>query len=236
MAVPAVVAVGAVASGTTTHTPPLPAGAAAGHLLVTLCESIGNQVYTLPSGWLHFLNSPVNLDTTTRLTTIYRFMQGGDTAPAIALPGGNHAVGRMIAISGVRTTGNPWDVAPSPVTESVADTSATWNAVTTVTDECLMLFCIATGRDVASTANMGAMTGGTGLTSITERMDNWIATGTGGGIGLVTAEKLTAGTTGTPGATMGDTTGKALLTVALAPVPAPSIPRLPPLVMAPRRP
>lgn len=219
MAAPAVVNVGTVASGTTTITPAKPAGAAVGHFLVTLAESVGNQIYTLPTGWAHFLNSPVNLDTTTRLTTIYRF-DDGSAAPALALPGGNHAVGRMIAISGVRATGNPWDVAPSPVTEAVADTSATWNAVTTVTNECLMLFCIATGRDIANTAEMGALTGGTGLTSVTERMDNWISTGTGGGMGLVTAEKLTAGSTGTPGATMVGTDGKALLTVALAPAPA----------------
>lgn len=232
MAAPAVVAVGAVATGTTTITPALPAGAAAGHLLVTLCESIGNQVYTLPSGWNHFLNAPVNLDTTTRLTVIYRFMQGGDTAPAIALPGGNHAIGRMIAISGVRATGNPWDVAPSPSTEAVADTSATWNAVTTVTNECLMLFCIATGRDSA-VASMGALSGGTGLGAFTEQMDNFTSGGTGGGIGLATAEKATAGPTGTPGATMASTDGKALLTVALAPAPAPANPP-PPFLMSRR--
>jgi hypothetical protein len=224
MAVPAVVGVGAVASGTTTITPALPAGAAAGHLLVTLAECTGNQVYTVPTGWAHVLNSPVNLDTTTRLTVIYRFMQAGDTAPAIALPGGDHAVGRMIAISGVRTTGNPWDATPQPTTESVADTSATWNAVTTTVNECLILFCIATGRDFNSTTNMGALTGGTGLTSITEQIDNGISTGAGGFVGLVTAEKLTAGSTGTPGATMGSTDGKALLTLALAPAPAASGP------------
>jgi hypothetical protein len=231
MAVPAVVAVGAVASGTTTITPALPAGASAGHLLVTLAESTGNQIYTLPTGWAHFLGEPVNLDTTTRLTVIYRFMQAGDTAPALALPGGDHAVGRMLAISGVRATGNPWDVA-SPATESVADTSAVWNSVTTTVDECLILLCISTGRDNANTANMGAVTGGTGLTNFVERIDNGIATGAGGWVGLVTASKLTAGATGTPGATMGSTDGKALLTVALAPVAAPPPSVIPSIVMA----
>jgi hypothetical protein len=231
MAVPVVESVGGVVTGTTTCTPTMPAGAVAGHFLVTLLESVGNQVFTLPTGWAHLSGSPVNLNTTTRLTVGYRFMQGGDTAPAWALPGGNHAIGRMVAISGVRATGNPWDVIGSPATESIADTTATWNAVTTTQADCLILLCIATGRD-STAASLGAVTGGTGLTNFVEHIDNFTNLGTGGGIGLVTAEKLTAGTTGTPGATMGSTDGKALLTVALAPAPAaPSAP--PPILVMP---
>lgn len=217
MAAPAVVAVGAVASGTATVTPAFPAGAAAGNILVTALECTGNQVYTLPTGWLHVLGSPNNVDTSTRLTVIWRRMQVGDVAPAVDLPGGDHAIGRMIAISGTSTTDPPWDGAPITGQETVLDTSANWPATVTTVDECLMLYIIATGRDINSTANLGAMTGGTLLTFPTERMDNWILTGAGGGIGMVSAVKATAGTIAATGATMASTDAKALMVIAIAP-------------------
>ena len=108
----------------------------------------------------------------------------------------------------------------APATESVADTSATWATVTTTLADCLILFVIATGFDTASTTNMGALSGGTGLGAFTERLDAGTSSGTGSWIGLAEALKSAAGATGGPGATLGSTDGKALLTVALAPEPA----------------
>lgn len=229
MAAPTVRGVGVAASAAAaTLTVALPTGFtfAAGDLNIVLTESNGNNALTPPAGWAHVTSSPVNVDTTTRLQVMSRFWQSGDGSAAFT-GSTNHAVGRMITIGGANTT-TPVN-ASSPATETVADTSATWNAVTTTVAECLMLFCIATGRDLNDTATLGALTGGTGLTNIVERMDNWVNAGAGGGIGLVTAEKATAGSTGTPGATMATTDAKALLTLAIAPAPAP--PAVPPLAV-----
>jgi hypothetical protein len=219
MPTPTVVGVGAASAttATTTMTPGFPASLLQDDLLVCLAESVGGQFYTLPTGWAQVTGSPLNIDTTTCLTVAWRRFTTGLTAPAWTLTGGNHAVGRIIGIRGVQTAGNPWVVTPTTSPDSTVNTVATWPALTTTSIENLILFCIATGRDLASTANLGAMTGGTGLTTITERMDNWVATGTGGGIGLVTAEKLTAGTTGAPTATMGTNEPRAMMTLALVP-------------------
>jgi hypothetical protein len=226
MAAPNPFAVGAVSSGTTTN-PTYPAGTAQGHILIGMAATAGNAAITPPAGWAHIPNSPVNLNSTVRLSVIWH-RQGngsdpGDVGSTWTPAALNHVVGRIIGISGCIATGDPWDATPQPVTESVADTSATWNAITTTVIETLILFCIATGRDANTTTNLGALTGGTGLTSIAEQMDNGISTGTGSWLGLVTAEKLAIGSTGTPGATMGTTDGKALLTLALKPALGPPV-------------
>lgn len=219
MPLPAFIATGAVANATTAITPNLPAGLVANDMMIGLGESVGNESFVVPTGWAHVLGSPVNIDTTTRLTVIWRRFVGGDTALSWGDPG-NHAVGRIIGYRGVVATGNPWDVAPTVTPDTTASTTATWPTLTTVTNDCLILFCIATGRDLVTT-NLGAFTGGTGLGTITERIDSWVADGTGGGIGLAEASKVAFGSIGTVSATMGTNEPKAMMTLPLRPAPAP---------------
>jgi hypothetical protein len=213
-----IVGVGAVASGTASITPPLPVETLQiDDVLIGIAESVGGEIYPSmpPSGWQHVLGSPINVDTSTRLTVIWRRWTTGVGASSWGDPG-NHAVGRIIAIRGVKATGNPWNVTPATAQETAANTSADFPSVTTTVDGCRIVFCIATGRDLATTANLGVLVNGT-LTSIAEQMDNWIALGTGGGIGMVTAIQATAGALGTSTATMGSTDSKALMTIALEP-------------------
>jgi hypothetical protein len=211
---PTVVAVGAVASGTTAITPAFPASIAASDVLVTVAECEGVTApgaYTLPTGWAHITGSPVQEGTNTRLWVIWCRYDGVFTAPSLG-DSGDHNVGRMIAIRGCPTTGNPWDVTAAAV-EATSDTSATWPGVTTTIPDTLILEIIATGTDIASTANLGALTNAT-YTSITEQMDNWMISGNGGGIGMVSATKTTAGATGQSTATLANASSKALMTVA----------------------
>lgn len=222
---PTVVNVGTVASGTGAITPAFPASIAADDILVTAAECEGVTApgaYTLPSGWAHITGSPVQEGTNTRLWVIWRRYDGVFTAPSLG-DSGDHNVGRMIAIRGCPTTGNPWDVAAA-ATEATSDTSATWPGVTTTIADTLILEIISTGSDVSSTANLGALTNAT-YSNITERMDNWVISGNGGGIGMVTGEKATAGATGQSTATLVNASSKALVTVAfkLAEAGAPQI-------------
>jgi hypothetical protein len=170
------------------------------------------------TGYAHVTGSPVGPDSAlTVLGVLWKRAVGGETSATVTGPS-NHGVTRTITIRGVKNTGNPWNVSPTVATEANAqDLIANWPTLTTLAADCLVCLCIATGRDVASTANLGAVTGGTGLTNVTEQMDNWVIAGTGGGIGLVTADKAAAGTIGSPVATMGSNDGKALLTLALEP-------------------
>jgi hypothetical protein len=214
---PTVVNVGAVDSGTTAITPAFPASIIADDILITVAECEGvtaPAAYTLPSGWAHITGSPIQEGTNTRLWVIWRRYDGVFTAPSLG-DSGDHNVGRMIAVRGVPLSGNPWNVV-AVATEAVSDTSATWPGVTTTADDCLILEIISTGADVASTAQLGALTNAN-YSSITERMDNWILSGNGGGIGMVSAVKATAGATGQSTATMTTAATKALMTLAIPP-------------------
>lgn len=237
MPAPTVVAVGSATTGATTAvTPAFPAGLAANDILIGIGESAGAETYpaAATNGFAHVTGSPNTQDTQTTLTVIWARYDGVMTAHSWG-DSGNHNMGRYIAIRGCPTSGNPWDVVTVTV-ESVANNSAEWPQVTTTVADTLILFIIATGRDIASTANLGALSGGTGLSAFTERMDDWTAAGTGGGFGLATATKAAAGATGTTvTATMGSTDTKALMTLALKEAP-PAAPIPPILVMAPPQP
>ena len=214
---PTVVNVGAVATGTTTITPAFPASIVANDILISICESTGGQNYTVPGSWAHIDTvSPVVQGVNTQLTVIWRRYDGVFTAPAIALPAGDHAIGRMIAIRGCPTAGNPWNVV-APGTEATSDTTAVWPAVTTTVADCLVLFIAATSADIA-TAQFAAMAGGTGLTNIVEQIDNATATGNGGVIGCITATKAAAGTTGAPTVTLTTAGFKSFMTLAMMPM------------------
>ena len=221
MAVPTVVGVGTVAAGVNAITPGFPTGPLqTNDVLIGAGESVGGESFAIPTGWLQSLGSPNNITTITRLTDMWKYFQTGDVAPSWGDPG-NHAVGRILAIRGAKVSTTPWNVSPVASQITTATTTATWPAVTTTVNDCLIVFLIATGRDLATTANMGALTGGLGLTNIVEQFDNWDASGTGGGIGCITATKATFGSTGNPTATMGsaaNTDGMALMTLAIEPV------------------
>jgi hypothetical protein len=212
---PTIVAVGAVASSASAITPALPASIAAADILVTVAECEGVTTpgaYTLPSGWAHITGSPVLQSTNTRLWVIWQRWDGVAAAPSLG-DSGDHNVGRMIAIRGCPTTGNPWD-SVGVATEAVSDTSAIWPGIPNVTTpDTLILEIIATGADVSSTAQLGALTNAN-YSSITEQMDDWILTGNGGGIGMVSATFAGPGATGQSTATMATASTKALMTVA----------------------
>lgn len=210
---PTVFGVGAVATGTTTITPPFPGGAVAvNDIFIDVAESVGGQNYTLPSGWAHVTGSPVVQGVNTQLTVIWRRYDGVFTAPALTGIT-DHAIGRMIAIRGCPTTGTPWDVVASSV-EAVSDTSISWptTAATTQVND-LVLLIAATSADIA-TAQISTVTNAN-LTSITERMDNATATGNGGVIICYTGIKATLGAVGVSTATLTTAGFKSMMTLAM---------------------
>jgi hypothetical protein len=214
---PTVVGVSASpASSANAITPAFPSGIAADDILITVaeCEGVTTPgVYTLPSGWAHVTGSPVQQSTNTRLWVIWARYDGVFTAPSLG-DSGDHNVGRMIAIRGCPTTGNPWDVAAA-ATEAVSDTSATWPGVTTTVDDTLILEIISSSAD-SSTAPLGATPlTNANYTSITTQINNGIITGNGGAIGVVSGVKATAGATGQSTGTLQVAGFKALMTLAL---------------------
>jgi hypothetical protein len=210
-----IVGVGAVDSATP-WVPTIAGPVLANDIILLLVEQIGNEANpAAATGFAHVTGSPVNVDTSTRLNVLWMRAAGGETSVTVTGPA-DHAVTRTITIRGVKATGDPWNVAPVTGQETALNTSAEFPTLTTLVIDCLIVFCIATGRD-ATTAGLGTLTGGTGLTNVTERMDNFTNVAGGGGIGMVTADKATAGSIGNAVATMASTDAKALMTIALEP-------------------
>ena len=185
-------------------------------ILVEQASLTTPEVSPSASGFAHVLGSPVGPGSSaTVLSVLWMRAAGGETGTTVNGPS-NHGVARAITVRGVKNTGNPWNVTPATSLDAAASATATWSAVTPTATDCLICLCIATGRDANNTANLGTVTNAN-LTSIAEHMDNWVATGTGGGIGLASGFKASASSTGTSTATMGSTDGKALMTLALEP-------------------
>lgn len=226
----AVVGVGTVASGLNAITPTLPTGWQPGHVHVIAIETENEPVPAM-TGWDNVGAGAINLATgvVTALTMRYRVAQAGDTDPSVP-DSGNHQIARVIGFSGVDTT-NPWDVTLFG-TETVSDTSVAFPNVTTTVANTMVVHVVATGQDTNTGQSSGAGTNAA-LTGLTNRMNNWTASGNGGGFAMITGTKATAGAVGSTTTTITTANFKALFSGALAEAAAPP-PEPPILVMPPR--
>jgi hypothetical protein len=170
--------------------------------------------------WAEVTGSPQGYGTAVasdavRLTVFWSRYNGTQGAPTVS-DSGDHQQGRIVAIRGAATSGNPWDVTAGG-TESTVDTSGAIPGATTTVANTLVVTAIATSLpDASSTANFSAWANAN-LTSVTERTDNASKAGNGGGLAVATGEKATAGAYGSTAVTCGTATTKAMLSVALKP-------------------
>jgi hypothetical protein len=218
---PTFVAAGAVASGTGAITPALPAGIATNDILLLSLET-ANQAISISNQnggtWTEVTNSPQGTGTAaaaaaTRLTVFWSRYNGTQGAPTTS-DSGNHQLGRIIAVRGATTSGNPWNVTAGGV-EATADTSGAIPGATTTVTDTLVVAAIATALpDATGTANFSAWAN-SNLTSITERTDNTVTAGNGGGLGIATGVKATAGAYGDTTVTVGTSAAKGMMSIAL---------------------
>lgn len=205
MALPAVRSVGTVANGIGTISPGLPSGWAVGDILLLFIET-GNQALTPPTGWNQAPDSPVQMATAqaTRLHVWWRRARAQNNA--ITVPdSGDHQIARMIAVSGAIQFGDPFDVTSSS-TEATSDTSVSITGDTTTGADRLCFAAVATGTDASTTTGIGSWTNAS-LANLTERIDNWTTDGNGGGLGVASGEKASAGAVSATTATLAATPG-----------------------------
>lgn len=198
---------GTWASGTiSTIYPGLPASMQAGDFCLLFVES-ANQAVSITTGgsitWTQVTNSPVSNGLTAaaamavRLTVYYGWYNGGTTAPGIA-DSGNHTTAIIMAFRGVDPT-TPFDATPVALaTETTARTALAPPGITTATDNAMVVYGIALDAD-AATSNPGAITGtptNANLTDLALRHAQTVNSGVGGGIGVITGFKATAGSSG----------------------------------------
>jgi len=231
-AVPTFVAAGQVTSSTGAITPTLPAGIASGDILLLFLET-ANQAISIsnPNGgtWAAVTNSPQGTGSTgttsaTRLTVFWS-RYNGTQGPPTTTDSGNHQAGRIIAIRGCVTSGDPWDVTAGGV-ESTADTSGAIPGATTTVANTLVVAAIATALpDANGTANFSAWAN-SDLTSVTARTNDTRNTGNGGGLAVATGGKETPGTYANTAVTCGASTTKGMMSIALKPAPGSGSPPL----------
>lgn len=201
MAYPRYIGKGAFQSGTGALTVPAATGIRAGDIIVIFVES-ANQAITTPTGY-EVLATQIGTGTAAaaggvRIASYYKIMDDvADTATTINDSGDHTTAIKMVFRDTAFFIGNLYAVATST---QAATTSMVFPAVTTLTDESLVVLAVGQDTDAASTATVGAVTNAN-LTSITERHDQTVIAGAGGGLAVITGQKATAGSTGTSTAT-----------------------------------
>jgi hypothetical protein len=208
-----------VTSGTGTISPALPSGIASGDILLLFVET-ANQAVTISNSnggiWAEVTNSPQGTGTAagtsaTRLTAFWSRYNGTQGNPTVS-DSGNHQLGRMIAIRGAAASGNPWDVTVGGI-EATADTSGSIAGATTTVANTLVVAAIATSLpDSTSTTRFSAWTNAS-LTSVTERTDNSVNAGNGGGLGIAQVLRRQPGLTAISAVTLATSAAKGMISI-----------------------
>ena len=196
-AAPAFQAAGTAQSGTGNITVPWPTHQT-GDVALLFIESCGGQAANLgtPAGFAAVTNSPQYTGSGTAGTriTVYwcRATSSSMASPVVTDPG-DHVYGRILTFRGVVASGNPWDVTAGGAKAS-ASTTTTFGTVTPTVSNALIVLAASRDNDSASAA-WSSWTNAN-LSSLAERSDEGTTQGNGGGIGLATGIKVTAGAIG----------------------------------------
>ncbi|MEI7851531.1 MAG: putative Ig domain-containing protein [Kiritimatiellales bacterium] len=218
---PTFVAAGAIAGGTGTIAPALPAGIATGDILLLFVET-ANQTSTVSVAnggtWAQVTGSPQGTGTaaataSTRLTAFWSRYNGTQGAPTVS-DSGDHQIARMIAIRGAAASGNPWDVTAGGV-EATSDTSASIPGATTTVANTLVVVAVAGSLPDSTSTAIFSGWANANLTSLTERTDNANTSGNGGALGVATGIKATAGAYGNTTATHSSSAVKGMMSIAI---------------------
>ena len=220
---PTFVAAGTVAYGTGAITPALPSGIATNDILLLFLNT-SNQAISISNQnggtWTQVTNSPQGTGTggssgSVALTVFWSRYNGTQGAPTTS-DSGDHQIGRMIAIRGATTSGDPTNITAGGVDATASTTASLPGATTTVANTLVVVACATGLPNSNGTSNFSAWTN-SNLSSITERIDNTRNVGVGGGIGVATGGKATAGAYGNTTVTLAASAKKAMMSIAIKP-------------------
>ena len=221
MAAPRYIGKSAFASGTGALTVAALTGCRAGDIIILFVES-ANQNINTPTGY-KVLATQIGTGTAAaaggvRIATFWKFIDEfeTDSTTSVADSGDHTTAIKMLFRDTSLSSSNLYTSATST---QAATTSMVFPAVTPLSDESLIVLAVAQDTDAASTATVGAVTNAN-LTSITERHDQTVTAGAGGGLAVITGVRATATSTGTSTATGSTSVTHAYHTIALSRVPA----------------
>jgi len=191
-----------------------------GDIALLLVECCGGQAASLatPNGFVELVNSPQATGATTSGTRIHaywcRATSASMSSPVVNV-GANHGYARIFTFNGdIPPSGNPFQVTSGGVKAS-ASTTTTWTDLTTLSENCLVLFVAARDNDSASAAWSSFAGGNVANHAEVSGSDAGTALRNGGGIVLNTGEMATPGAVGTPTATVTSSIN-AMMTIALS--------------------
>ena len=210
---PQFVAKGAFSGQATAAAPTMPTFNA-GDLLV-LVQVSANQAITVPGTYTEVSSSPQSTGTAAaaggiRLSVATRVAVAGDAAPTLTDTGNMNAA-QIYSFRGIDSA-SPINVQAG--TTQAATTAVVFSNPTTTTDNCLILNVFGNDRDIGASGNLSSVANA-GLANLTTQHDECVAAGVGGGLALITGQKLTAGAVGGTTATNAASVTNASITIAL---------------------
>jgi hypothetical protein len=217
VAIPTFVAAGALANGTGSVTPALPAGWAQDDIFILVVQGEGGSSMSAPGTFTAIDSGGTGTGAgSTKELVAYRRATASESAPTVT-DTGDHTLAVILAFRGCITSGSPIATFDSNI--ATATTSLSFMTITTTVADCLIVLAGAHGIDTTG----GQVSGysNASLTSLTELFDDSAIDGFGGGIFVAAGGKPTAGSTGATSATLASSGNAVLYSLALIPVPAP---------------
>lgn len=202
MAAPTARGVGAFGSGTTSFTAAVPTGGSApvaGDAMYIIMESTDSTTTAgtpnTPGGWSKLFENTIAAGSSTEpavsTLTIFGKIAGAGEGNVTVDGVGNHCAGAMIVIAG-HGLSVITDTVVGAATDHGTSTTNVLAPSITVTANSLIITAMGLGDDANDTTNVSGVTNAN-LASITERIDQTVSTGSGGGVGIYTS--TCAGTT-----------------------------------------
>ena len=186
--------------------------------LILIFLASANQAFTPAATYLAAPSSPqgagaVGAAGGVRLTIFYKIANGAETT-YVTGDSGDHNIVCSLVIANVDIA-NPFNA--NAGNTAAAATAITFPAVTTTVPECLIINAVNTDRDINNEPYFTNIVNAN-LANITQRVNRTFNTGQGGGIGVWTGQKATAGTTGSTTASQPVSEETARITLAIAPL------------------
>jgi len=183
--------VGTAASGTGAVTPGEPAGSAINDIMYCVVQTKGVDTPAMADMAVWAQRVTLEEDQDNHRITIF-WIRRGASAPNLGVDdSGNHTNAQIIGFSGVRATGNPWDVSNNKVETGTRSNNLVVVGGTATVANTMVLVFAGNRRDGNQTTEFSVPVNGA-LTEITERMDQTWATGSGGGFWCATGKLATA--------------------------------------------
>jgi hypothetical protein len=190
-------------------------------LLIETANQAATPMLSTPAGFVEVTNSPQGTGTAggtaaTRLAVYWkRATTSAEASPRVA-DSGDHQVAIIITFRGVIASGNPWDVTAGNVA-ATASTSVLIPGATTTVANTLVVAIVCNGTDTSTAQTSGWTNANLVPTSLTERADGGSFAGNGGGFGVATGVKETAGAYGATTATLATSSVQGRMSIALKP-------------------